>query len=144
MHKAESIMQSVLASVTGLTTTGANVSRGRGYPVDIVPALTLEQGADEIVEDSANMAFIDRLLTFNVVAYVKTGNQFDTQLNVIREEVYVAVMADRQQGLPSIVIDTMPVGDEEPELSVEAEKKVGRQVMSFAVHYRHSITDAGA
>lgn len=142
-HRAESIMDSIKTTITGLTTTGANVSRGRAQPVETVPALTLEQGEDLVLDGSdRNMQFIDRLLEVRIIAHVKTGSQFDTALNVIKEEVYIAVMTDRQQGL-SYVIDTMIQGDDAPELDV-LEKNVGQQVMTFVVHYRHSITNPGA
>lgn len=146
MHRAESIMVAVLAKVTGLTTTGANVSRGRAYPVDgdAVPALTLEMGADEIVGDGVkNMANIDRLLNIRVIAHVKTTGQFDTTLNTIREEVHIALMTDRTQGLSAYVIDTIPGVAEDPELDV-ADKKIGRQVNNYIIRYRHSVTNPGA
>jgi len=137
-------MDSIKTTITGLTTTGANVSRGRAQPVGTVPALTLEQGEDLVLDGSdRNMQFIDRLLEVRIIAHVKTGSQFDTALNTIKEEVYIAVMTDRQQGLPAYVIDTMFQGDDAPELDA-LEKNVGRQVMTFVVHYRHSITNPGA
>lgn len=143
-HRAETTMQAVLTNITGLATTGNNVSRGRGQPVATVPALTLQQAPDELVEGITNMGFVDRVLSFRVIAHVKTSGQFDTDLNAIREEVYVALMADRNQGLPAFVIDTMPLGDDEPELSSDAEKDIGRQAMNFAIQYRHSVTNPGA
>jgi len=142
-HRAESIMQSVLAKITGLILTADRVERGRAYPVDLSAgaALTLEMGADEI--ETQNMAFIDRMLEFRVIAHVKTTGQFDTDLNAIRVEVYKALMADRQQGLSGYVIDTIPGGADDPELEV-AEKKIGRQQMNFGIKYRHSVTDPEA
>jgi len=143
-HRAEDIMVAVLAKVTGLATTGANVSRGRSQPVETVPALTLEQGEDSIPDGINNLAVVDRALSVRVIAYVKSNTQFDTALNLIREEVYAALMSDRTQGLSNIVLDTYPMGDDEPEISGDAEKNIGRQVINFEIHYRHSLTNAGA
>ena len=143
MHRAELIMQEVLANITGLTTTGANVERSRVYKIDALPALTLEQGEDAVADESTNMAFIDRLLSIRIVAHAKAVSDFDQVLNTIREEVYIALMADRTQGL-GFVIDTMPMGDDEPEFSADSEKPVGKQVINFAIHYRHSVTNPGA
>ncbi len=144
MHHAEAIMQAILALITGLTITGANVARGRAYPVDAVPALTLMQGEDALADGLQNMSFVDRILNVRIACYVKTGAQFDTDLNQIRREVYVALMANRNLGLPNIVIDTTPAGDDEPELSGDGEKNIGQQIMNFAITYRHSLTDPGA
>jgi len=144
MHHAEAIMQAILALITGLTTTGNNVARGRPYPVETVPALTLMQGEDSLANGLQNMSFVDRILIVRIVCHVKTGTQFDTDLNQIRREVYVAIMANRNLNLPNIVIDTAPEGDDEPELSGDGEKNIGQQVMNFAVTYRHSLTDPGA
>jgi len=144
MHHAETIMQTLFAQLQNLTATGTNVERGRGQPVTVTPALTLEQGADQLSDGVNNTAFIDRLLNVRVIAHVKTGAQFDTELNQIRQEVFIALMADRTQGLSSIVLDTIPTGDDDPELSVEIDQKVGRQVMNFDIKYRHSLTNPGA
>jgi len=142
-HRAENIMQTVFSLLGGLTTTGENISRGRSEPLETLPALVLEQGEDQIPEGVQNLAFIRRVLNLKIIAYVKTNAQFDTALNQIREEVYFALMADRSQGL-DFVIDTNPLGDEEPEISGDAEKNIGRQVMNFSISYRHSLASAGA
>lgn len=144
-HRAETIMSTLVTTLTGLTTTDDRIKRGRAYPVaaDGAPALTLEQGADQIVDEVDNIAVVDRLLSVRIIAHVKTGDQFDTALNAIREEVHIAMMANRQQGLPGVVIDTLPAGDDAPELEA-LEKNVGTQVMNFAIMYRHSLTDPGA
>lgn len=142
-HRAESIMVAVLDKIDGLTTTSTRASRGRAYPVDgdALPALTLEQGVDEV--DLQNMAFIDRHLDFSIIAHVKTTGTTETTLNLIREEVHVALMADRTQGL-SYVRDTLPLGDGEPDISGDSNQSIARLRMNWRIKYRHSITDPGA
>ena len=144
MHRAETIMAAVLTKVTNLTTTSTRVSRGRAYPVDgaAMPALTLEQGVDEV--DLQNIAFIDRELNFLIIAHVKTNGTTETILNLIREEVHIALMADRTQGLTNIVLDTMPLGDEAPDISGDSNQSVARLRMNWRIKYRHAVTNPGA
>ena len=142
MHHAETIMQAVLANLQNLATTGSNVARGRSYSVDVTPAIRLHQGADEVIDGGQSVAFIARELNVKIIAYVKTGAQFDSELNAIREEVYAAMMADRTQG-QGFVFDTLPAGDDEPEESA-GDQTIGQQQINFIIHYRHSVTDPGA
>lgn len=142
-HRAETIMATLETELTGLATTGANIKRTRTYPVDNLPALTLEMGEDQVIEGSgANMQHLDRLLEVRVVLHVKTSSEIETALNTIREEVHVAMMADRQHGL-AYVIDTIVQGDSDAETE-PADQKVGRLTMTFVIMYRHSITNPGA
>lgn len=142
-HRAETIMAAVLTKVTNLTTTSTRVSRGRAYPVDgaAMPALTLEQGVDEV--ELQNIAFIDRHLSFLIIAHVKSTGTTETILNLIREEVHIALMADRAQGL-TYVLDTMPLGDEAPDISGDSNQSVARVRMNWRIKYRHAVTNPGA
>lgn len=140
-HRAESIMQAVTTNVTGLTTTGARVSRGRAYPVSEVPALTVEMGQDVVALQ--NIAYIDRDLEIIITAHCKQTAQYDTTLNLIREEVHVALMASRSQGLV-YVLDTMPVGDDAPELSGDGDQPISRLRSTWRIRYRHAVTNPGA
>jgi len=144
MHRAESIMVAVETVVDGLLTTEDRVQRGRVYPVadDGVPALTVEKGPDDVIEGSQNIAFIDRLLTVKIIAHIKTTGTYETDLNQIANEVYVAVMAVDDLGL-SFVQSVTPLGDDEPE-AVAANKDTGRMEMKFSIHYRHALKDPGS
>jgi len=145
--RVEQIMVAVLANLTGLATTGANVFRGRVYGLQDteVPALTIYQGADTPLGDYGleNYAFIDSELTIKVTAHVKTADQAETELNKIRREVHVALMADYQQGL-SFVITTIPQGATEPLLLSDGETPTATMDMYWRVQYRSSQTDPGA
>jgi len=141
-HRAESIMQAVVTNVTGLTTTSTRVSRGRAYPISDVPALTVEMGQDVVALQ--NLSYIDRDLDIVITGHAKQTTQYDTTLNLIREEVHIALMANRQQGLTNYVLDTMPVGDGAPELSGDGDQPISRQRMTWRIRYRHSVTNPGA
>ena len=143
-HRAETIMVAVEAVLTGLTTTGARVKRARAYELADadLPGLTINMGQDEIVEDG-NMAFIDRQLNIEIIAFVKGNSAIDTTLNKIRREVHIALYADRTLG-ESFVIDTASNGDDAPEVSGNLEQPAASQKLNYIVAYRHSVTDPGA
>lgn len=143
-HRAEQIMDAVVTAVTGLTTTGANVQRGRVYPVDeaALPALSVYMSADEPLdgEDGQSVfGYVDSELTVRVEAHVKGSANIDQTLNQIRAEVYQALLADYQLGL-AFVQQIIWRGADEPELDA-ADQKVGRQAFNWAVRYRHSAGD---
>lgn len=139
-------MVAVLDKIDNLTTTGTRIERGRVYPVDpdAGPALTLEMGPDTVVQQ--NLSFIDRDLLVRITSHVKltSSTEHETTLNLIREELHIALMADRTQGLNNIIIDTIPEGDDEPEASGDADKPTARQRMTWRIRYRHSVTNPGA
>ena len=142
-HRAEQIMVKVKTAITGLTTTGSRVIRGRVRTVEEANTLSLEMGADDVNPETSKFPKRGRDLNIKIFAHVKQNTDPDTQLNLIREEVYAALMATPQLGL-SFVIDTELIGDDEPELTGDSDQIVGRQQMNFVVKYRHSWTDAGA
>lgn len=138
-HKAETLMAAVQVLVTGLTTTGSNVERGRAYPHDNFPALSLSQGANMPLNNSFPVQ--DSELTVNIEAHVRSDTA-DTDLNLITREVFVAVMADRTVG--GNAIDIRWTGDAEPVESGEGDKPIATKLINFMIHYRHSYTDPGA
>ena len=142
-HRAEQIMVKVKTVITGLTTTATRVVRARVRTVENAPALSLEQGADDVNPELSNFPKLARELNVKIIAHVKDNDDADTNLNLIRSEVFAAMMADRTLGL-AYVVDVDLIGDDEPEFTGESDQIVGRQQMNFVVKYRHSWTDAGA
>lgn len=144
-HRAESVVQAVVAKVTGLTATGARVYRGRVYPVQAgeLPCLLVYMGGDEIVARMSN-ALIDSSLTIYVEALTRSASsQIDTLLNTIREQVTIALAADHTQGL-GYVIDSIEGDTPQPELSGEGEQIAGSLRMEWKFIYRRSRTNPGA
>ena len=142
-HRAETLMVAVEAALANLATTETRVERTRVRTVEIAPALTIEQGGDDVNDEQSAYPNIARELNVKIIAHVKANDAMDTQLNLIRQEVYVALMADTTQG-EAFVTDTFLLSDDEPEFSGEADQPVGRQQMNYVIQYRHSWTDPGA
>lgn len=143
-HRAETIIDTVKTRVTGLATTGTRVFRGRGYPLQEadLPALLLYMGADDVIGD-LSAALLDCQLQVHVDAVVKTTAQVDTTLNLIREEVTIALQADHTQGL-AFVIDTAEQGADEPDISNDGEQPAGSLRTRWLISYRRSRTNPGA
>ena len=140
-HRAETILEAVKTALTGLTTTGTKIERGRVYPVEQLPALSLEMGDDRADGESSNLAFQDRELDFSVTSYVKSSANTETVTNAIRAEVYAALMADRTLSLDYVFYVEF-VSDNRPQLSGDGELRTSTQEMDYRVKYRHSLTNA--
>lgn len=142
-HRAEQVMEAVLAIVTGLVSTGVRVYRGRVAPVrdEDLPALLVNMGADRPVEPAdRTMQHFDSILRVTVTPVVKTSSaQVDTLLNQIRLEAEIALAADPRLGL-AWVIDSGFVGADEPDLG-ENDRQVASQGLQWEVLYRRSYED---
>lgn len=127
--------------VTGLTTTSTRVHRGRVYPVDTVPALSVFQGADEPVDDdSQSWPVMDSVLTVYVDAHVRQTSTTEGTLNQIRKELTVALMADWTLGL-AFVHRVIEGPANEPERGPDAEKPTQVMRTEWRVHYRRNALD---
>jgi len=142
-HRTETIMTAVKTAVDGLTTTEARVERSRIRGVEVAPALSIEQGGNDVNLERSTFPRKSRDLNIKIIAHVKTNTDPETQLNLISEEVYIALRSDPTLGL-SYVTDIESIGDDEPEFTGEAEKETGRMQMNFIVKYWHSWDDPGA
>lgn len=143
--RPEEIMTTILSKVTGLSTTGARAFRGRVYPLEIVdlPALTIYMGSDNPLGENGpdTFSFIDSDVDVNISIHVRSNStQVETELNLIRREIHVALMADTTQGLPYVFM-TMPYGTDEPQLSGEGEKRTAVMETNWAVRYRAPYKD---
>ena len=144
LHRAEQILASVLTTVTSLTTTGANAKRNYLHPFDaaVTSGIYVIMGSDIPVDLSdRNLAYIDYNLEVILSVHVKNSTP-ETQINLIKKEITIALMADYTQGL-AFVLDTMELGWEQPEL-VDAEKPTAVVQGRFEIKYRRSLTDPSA
>ena len=142
--RVETIMVAVVAELTGLTTTGANVDRGAVYNYEpaAVPSLAIYQGDEEPIQ-FLQSSFIDWKLEIHVESYLQEIGVIETKINTIRQEVHAALMANPTLGL-SYVIDIEPDLSQQPELSGAGAKPATVHRMTFNVYYRTSRTDINA
>lgn len=136
----EQILDSVVTALTGLTTTGTNVQRGRVYPVSpsVNAALTVFMGDDSVVSILGNEK-IEWRLSVLINSHARATSDVDQTLNTIRKEVHAALMADYTLGL-SFVTDTEPASASEPELSGDGDQPIATQRLEYIVQYRTSRT----
>ena len=141
-HRAESILEAVKTTLTGLTTTGLNVQRGRYYDLTTLPALVIEKGSDNTATER-NTAFQDRNLDISITSAIEQAGSVEGTLNQIAAEIYAAMMADITLGL-DYVIDVQFTGDSTPSIEVGGDLPIGFMETSFMVSYRHSYTSTEA
>lgn len=140
-HKVEQILDAVMALVTGLTTTGDNVKRGRvsNIPQGTIAALSVYQGTDDTTEYNWPSVYSDLTVYFD--AHTKDSiEQIDQILNRIRKEINVAIMSIYALGL-NFVVDIEETGAAEPELSGEGNKPAAVMRISYSIMYNRSVTD---
>ena len=142
MHKAEQILDAVVANLTGLATTGDNIKRGRVAPLDDAKtaAISVYTGPDVPVNDSG-WHEIQSVLTVYVDCHAKSNDeQIDQILNRIREEITVAMWADYQQGLS--FIEGMNEDDAEaPDIDGEGGYVTGRMRTTWIFTYTRNRFD---
>lgn len=137
-------MARVQTLVTGLTTTGSRVDRGRDTDVvpEKTPALRVAMGPDTAVDPWAQ-ALLDWDLQVAVTGYVHSAaTNVETLMNQIRKEVHIALCADHTLGL-AFVLAIVPLGAV-PGRAGEMAKPAGTITLNFGVRYRTSRTDPSA
>ena len=143
-HRAEQITNAFTTTLTGLTSTGANVIRDRIFTFDtsLLPALSIYQGDDTpLPYEYRNFSLDDFLLTIHVDIYAQgtTAIPVSQTLNQVRKEIIIAIQADYTLGL-SFVIDTEEGTAFRP-LIEHIDKVNAVQTMDFNIKYRRSRTD---
>ena len=141
MHLAESILSAFELALTGLSTTGANVARGRAYAVPIFPALSIFKGSDVASDREDILDVIVREMLINVDIHIQATGNPETTLNAIAAEVFAAVNLDYTLGL-NYVFDCALVGDDEPEIDGSQDLPVARMRTSYLITYEHSKISA--
>ena len=141
IHRAETIMDAIVTAVTGLTTTGSNVSRARTYPVGAsLPAVVVFQANDQALTQLI-AGDVTSLLSVSIDALAREpSTQIDTKLNLIREELNVALMADYTLGL-AYVEGIEEQGADEPDMSDNGDASITQMRMNYEVTYHHSRTN---
>lgn len=140
----EQILAAVLVVLKETTTAGDDAERDRDVPIDSDNSLTLEQGEYVPLEVQGN-TFVDAMLGINVIASVRKNDTYSAQINLIKKEVYAALMAlPRNLDLPAIVSDIRHTGSDKPEFYGDSDKTVVKRSINFDIYFQHSLTDASA
>lgn len=141
MLLAEAIVAKVAEVLDGIP---ADIVRGRVDPLEDMnlPAIGVFQGPDEPLERQ-NILLMDQMLEVRTEVATKAdeGELVETLLNDLRRQVHTILMADNALGL-AYVIDIIPDGADEPNISGSAERIAGTMVLRWLIHYRHRIADA--
>jgi hypothetical protein len=140
-HRAEQIIDAVVAKLAAAGIAAAK-QRTLSYDPDMeLPAVSVRMGADQPLE-AQNLTFIDSLLAVVVVTIDAAATESDTiaKLMALRTSSHVALMADQTQGL-NFVSDTRYGGASAPELETVGEKVAGRLETTWQIPYRMEIAD---
>lgn len=140
LHKSEQVMAAIGPLLTGLTTTGANVKRSRMFAWETDNGITYEMGSEDPIAGEQQYEVIDWQLEVRITAHTKSVNP-ETELNLIKQEITVALKADYTLG--GIARDIIEEGWSEPNTSGEANKPVTDSTGIFVVQYRRLRLDPG-
>ena len=141
-HRAETIMQAIVTTLTGLTTTEARAYRARAYALPKADdnALAIFQGTD-VVQDDSMFYRVQSLLTVNIEAVAREATaQIDETLNLIRKEVMTAIGASTNLGL-AFEIGALELQAEQPEISDDGDRPEGRMRIVLGIQYMRSRLD---
>ena len=140
-HKAEQILDAIVGLVTGLTTTGANVFRGRVSPLkeSISSSLSIYQGADNGSEFNWPSMYSDLAVYIDINAK-DSSEQIDQVLNRIRKEINIAIFAVDNLNL-IFVKDVTETSAGEPELADGSNKPTALMRVTYKIEYNRSVTD---
>jgi hypothetical protein len=135
-HIRKQIREYFGTQLTGLTTTGANVFESRVYPMQSakLPALLIYTTSESSEESAfSKKRVMDRTVNVQVEGFVRTITNFDDTLDLIAEEVEVALLDDPTLG--GLAINTV-LTSTEATYSGDSEQPVGTIILTFEVHYR--------
>lgn len=140
LHIRKQIRAAAITALTSLTTTGARVYDSRVYPMQDaqLPGLRIDTSDEEVQTGSMGVGRLqERLLSLVVQACVKQNLTYNDTIDLIIQEVEVAIAANQGIGgakyvqLKSINVQT----------AGEGEKPVAVATLVFEVFY---ITAIGA
>jgi hypothetical protein len=96
-HVRQQIRDDIVATLTGLATTGSNVFRSRIFPLEQtnLPALVIYSKSETSEYDTIGLPrSVNRVLDVAVEAYVKGVSNYDNTLDTIAVQVEEAIAAD--------------------------------------------------
>lgn len=134
-HVRQQIREYFGTTLTGLTTTGANVYESRVYTLqeDTLPSLviyTKSESSEPIVIGTDRV--MSRELSVVVEAYCKATSNFDDTIDTISKEVEEAISADRTLG--GLAKDTF-IESTDIDYTGDGEQPVGYVTLTFLTNY---------
>lgn len=135
MHRRKKIRDAIVTLVTGLATTGVNVSTGRVYPLDTsrlpwLDVTTTQDDLDTVMISGAPYS-VSRLLTVEITAR-EGGDVYIDTLDQIALEVEQALGTDVKLGG---LISDMNLVSSSLTREAEIETPVGELVMEYSCRY---------
>lgn len=142
-HVREQIRKAILSALTGLTTTGTNVTTSMVYPYEKsnLPALSILVARDADEENEGDVMGPDgwrRLVVVVEAREAANAAALEDILDDMCMEVEIAMKSD--SGLSALANDVQ-LYSTEISLDDSGEKPVGLARMSWLVTYRTSSTD---
>lgn len=137
-HARQQIRDQLKTTLTGLTTTGANVFDSRVYDHDTLPSLAIYTLSEELGEESGNKQL--RMLNVVIEARAKATTNLDNTLDTIGAEVEAAIFSGGDTTLNGTCKD-FDFEAVDIELSGDSEQPVGLMSMRFVALYRVDKSD---
>ena len=137
-HARQQIRDQLVTTLTGLTTTGANVNNSRVYDHAILPCLSVYTLSEEVGDEVYNKQM--RELSVMVEVRAQATENLEDTLDTISAEVESAIFYNGDITLNGKCKD-FEIEGSETELSGDAERPFGLMTMRFIAIYRVNKTD---
>lgn len=141
-HARQTIINTLVTKLTGLTTTGSNVFTWHPYSLqdDQLPAVMIMTDSETIVDESTTLPrkYL-RELSVSISGYCSSTTSPLTTLNNISEEVEEVINAD-----PTLGISIMDVRLVNTSFDTEqaGDYPIGRVTLEYVLMYRTDSTDS--
>jgi hypothetical protein len=136
-HRRQQIRETLATTLTGLTTTGANVFQSRVYSIEEnkLPCLLIYTKDEESEPLAMNPPrSIKKILNVIVEAYCKQNANFDDTIDTITKEVEEAIYSDRL--INNLAKDSFLISTE-IDYNKEGDNPIGIVTMTFQIEYHH-------
>lgn len=140
-HVRKSIRDNIVATLTGLSTTGARVYPTRVYPIAdaLLPGIAIYTRSEEVLNSTITIGRnLVRTLTVAVEIYAKGVTGLDDTVDAIASEIEVALAADVTRG--GLAKDTRVLSFES-DFSGDPDQPVGTGTITVEIDY---VTIEGA
>lgn len=150
VHRRAVIRSAIVSAITGLPTTGGNVTSGPAHPstAQSLPGLSVITGPEEIEPDERIMIqpvagkwLQDRSVEFSIECRA-SGDSVDGQIDQICLEVEQALNSDVTLG--GLLDKLEPIGSSETDITGDVELPVGLRSLAYLARYRVDARDPQA